>query len=100
MSDKKQNSLVPHMLAILLALSSTIFFFLVVIYNVPFSSSDRSNLSRMWLLTMKVDLIGFSKYKDSFWKITYSTEGDVQALNPPYSITHSLSTAAFMLNLQ
>ncbi|TYJ55540.1 hypothetical protein B9479_003812 [Cryptococcus floricola] len=117
MSDKKQNSPVPHLLAILLTLISTVFLFLVVLYNVPLSSSDRSNLSgRMWLLTVKPatssggDSYGFGIWgwcswsdggdgdctNDSFWKITSSTE-DVGILGLPKSIAQSMSTAAFLL---
>lgn len=52
----KQTSPIAHIISIILALVSTIFFFLVILYNVPFSSADKSNLpGRMWLLTISPD---------------------------------------------
>lgn len=53
---RKQTSPIAHIVSIILAFVSTIFLFLVVLYNVPFSSADKSNLpGRMWLLTVSPD---------------------------------------------
>ncbi|KIY31446.1 hypothetical protein I305_06134 [Cryptococcus gattii E566] len=53
---RKQTSPIAHIVSIILAFVSTIFLFLVVLYNVPFSSADKSNLpGRMRLLTVSPD---------------------------------------------
>ncbi|WVQ76862.1 hypothetical protein IAR50_006536 [Cryptococcus sp. DSM 104548] len=84
MSDRKQNSPVPHMLAIMLALISTFFFSHCIIQCPP-------------LLFRQIEFVwtDVAQYAEGFvWRITSSTKGDVPDLDLPYFIAHSLGIAA------
>lgn len=102
---RKQTSPIAHIVSIILAFVSTVLIFLVLLYNVPFSTSDESNLhGRMWLLTISPDsgrsgkTYGFGIWgwcswtdgvdggdceKKSFWQIPGDAGSDsgVQSLN-------------------
>ncbi|KAK6904945.1 hypothetical protein I203_105764 [Kwoniella mangroviensis CBS 8507] len=117
-SDRHQNSPINHLTCILLTLISTLFLFLVILYNVPFSSSDTGGLGdRLWLvqLTSRGTEYGFGVWgwcewstnkgatggscvKKSFWEIPEDAGGDsVSSLNLPSEISQSLSISAFFL---
>lgn len=102
-----QTSPIAHIVSIILTSVSAILLFLVILYNVPFSASDKSNLhGRMWLVTVSPEsgrsgeTYGFGIWgwcswadgvnggdcvKKSFWRIPGDTGSDsvVQSLNLP-----------------
>ncbi|WWC67106.1 uncharacterized protein I206_101013 [Kwoniella pini CBS 10737] len=69
-SDNQQNSPFNHLICILLSLISTLFLFLVILYNIPFSN-DNDNYNEISNLNKKLWLIKFDKknkiYGFSIW---------------------------------
>ncbi|WVW81464.1 hypothetical protein I302_103458 [Kwoniella bestiolae CBS 10118] len=52
-TKRHQNSPINHIICILLTLTSTLFLFLVILYNVPFSPNDTGKLGdRLWLVRL------------------------------------------------
>ncbi|WWC85527.1 uncharacterized protein L201_000391 [Kwoniella dendrophila CBS 6074] len=118
-SDKIQNTPYNHFICIFLTFISTLFLFLVILYNVPFSSDDTGGLKdRLWLLKLKdrsteygFGIWGFCSWstnsrnpggtctKKSFWKLPGdAVRGDgIGNLNLPPEISKSLSISGFFL---
>ncbi|WRT63418.1 uncharacterized protein IL334_000323 [Kwoniella shivajii] len=120
-SEGIQNSPYPHTISIFLSFTCTLFLFLVILYNVPFSADDTNRLSsRLWLVQVKdkgreygfgiwgwcswstISTSAGSTVKDgtkgmcvkqSFWKLDDRSVG----IKLPSEIAKSLSISGFFL---
>nr|XP_018266371.1 uncharacterized protein I303_00346 [Kwoniella dejecticola CBS 10117]OBR88529.1 hypothetical protein I303_00346 [Kwoniella dejecticola CBS 10117] len=123
--DSHQNSPFNHILCLLLSCISTLFLFLVILYNIPFAADETGDLdNRLWLvkLSTRVRQWGFTMWgwcswsspsgggggggysindaqctRKSFWSLPADAPNGLESVNLPSEIAKSLSISGFLL---